>query len=57
MPSLKLASFWIFGQFIPFLSAVILLTICNSASNIILTVMALYAATDDMPCASCVRVA
>ena len=46
MPSLKLASFWIFGQFIPFLSDVNLLKICNSASDI----MALHAATDDVPC-------
>ena len=50
MSSLKLVSFWIFGQFIPFLSAVNLLKICNFASDIIKTVMALYAATDDMLC-------
>ena len=35
MSSLKLVSFWIFGQLIPFLSAVNLLKICNFASDII----------------------
>ena len=50
MSSLKLVSFWIFGQFIRFLSAVNLLKICNFAPDIILTVVALYAATDDLLC-------
>ena len=35
MSSLKLVAFWIFGQLIPFLSAVNLLKICNVASDII----------------------
>ena len=50
MSSLELVSFWIFGQLIPFLSAVNLLKICNFASDMIQTVMALYAASDDMLC-------
>ena len=50
MSSLILVLFWIFGQLVPFLSAVNLLRICNYASDIIETVMALYAASDDMLC-------
>ena len=50
MPSLNVSSFWILGHIIPFLRAVSLSKICNSASDIIQKVMALYAATDDMPC-------
>ena len=50
MSSLKLISFRIFGQLIPFFCAVNLLKICNFASDIIYTVMALYAASDDMLC-------
>ena len=33
MSSLKLVSFWLFGQLIPFLSAVNLLKICNVSGS------------------------